>query len=389
MTTTSRATSGALAFAVWLGCALALGAPRAEAQPIKPWTPAAADSLVAWAAEARVRFHSNTGDSIGGANVDAYNLVGQMGRRLLRSLGAANMIQAPAIEAVLDSLGLDTSVAIDVAQPTFAILVVRNPYRVSAQAVGYFYWYRGQDLRIQGLGLRGGREPHMRVWWTARSAAPYECAIVYHTGWGDSLALNLMALSSDGYYWRPVQFEHNGPDLSGAYQATLVDVDGDVRPELLAWSRAAPDSLFEECAGCPKPISEELYVEGPQGYELHDSHLIPSAYATFMLFIRLLRDRNRAAAARVLANPAMVDSALALGWASGHGKGLWRLEYTESDRQWPTWLAMRFHGPKGSVPYIVHFTQKAGRWVIGDWVVPRAAGRAPEKARAPRAPGSR
>src|SRR5881397_1635731 len=44
------------------------------------------DSLAAWATEARSHFHSNAGDSVGGTNYRAYELVGQMSRRLLRSL---------------------------------------------------------------------------------------------------------------------------------------------------------------------------------------------------------------------------------------------------------------------------------------------------------------
>ena len=159
-----------LAAAAWLGCALVLCVPPAHAQPVRPWVPATADSLVAWSAEARARFRANAGDSLGGSNLEAYELVGRMGRRLLRSLGPEHTLQAEAIEAVLDSLGLDTEVAIDPKQPKFVLLVARNPFRADAQAVGYLYWYRGLDLRMQGVGLHGGHQPRMAHTSRAKSA---------------------------------------------------------------------------------------------------------------------------------------------------------------------------------------------------------------------------
>src|SRR5512139_1506389 len=87
-------------------------ASTAQAQRVRPWVPPGADSLVRWVADARVAFQANTGDSIGGSNYKAYEQVGNLGRRLLRGLGRQNMIQARAVEALLDSLGLDTDITI-------------------------------------------------------------------------------------------------------------------------------------------------------------------------------------------------------------------------------------------------------------------------------------
>ena len=42
----------------------------------------------------------------------------------------------------------DPEVATDPASPTFALLMVRNPARFTADAVGFLYWYKGDDLRI-------------------------------------------------------------------------------------------------------------------------------------------------------------------------------------------------------------------------------------------------
>src|SRR4029077_13488957 len=86
-----------------LACAvLAVGLVHgrtAHAAPLsQPWLPPGTDSLTVWAAEARARFTSNTGDSVGGRNYRPYDLVGSMGRRLLASLGRQGMTQAHAVE---------------------------------------------------------------------------------------------------------------------------------------------------------------------------------------------------------------------------------------------------------------------------------------------------
>ena len=43
------------------------------------------------------------------------------------------------------------------------------------------------------------------------------------------------------------------------------------------------------------------------GFDLHDSRLLPSPYASFYLFVHLLREKNRAAAGRLLADPTKLD----------------------------------------------------------------------------------
>src|SRR5262245_17699850 len=78
-------------------------AGSAGAQAVKPWIPPSADSLLVWASEAKIGFQSNQGDSAGVANFRAYERVGTMGRRLLRSLGEGHLIQANAIATVIDS----------------------------------------------------------------------------------------------------------------------------------------------------------------------------------------------------------------------------------------------------------------------------------------------
>src|SRR5439155_21254036 len=123
-------------------------------------------------ADAEDLFRANPGDSVGGTNYRPYELVGIAGRRLLQSLGS-DWLHAPLVESTLDSLGLDVHLALDPAQPGFALLMVRNPYRWTARAVGFLYWKRGDDLRMQGAEFHGGLHPSIRVWWTGDRNAPY------------------------------------------------------------------------------------------------------------------------------------------------------------------------------------------------------------------------
>lgn len=346
----------------------------AGAQPIQPWTPPSSDSLLAWAADARVRFQANKGDSIGGENFEAYNLVGRIARRMVRALGQSNLIQAHAIEPVIDSLGLDTEVAIDPTQPTFVLVMVHNPFRPKAESVAWLYWYRQGDLRVQGVAFKSGRQPQMRVWYSAGLSTPYEWAVLDRGQGRAGYNFTLLRLDSRGFFWQADQYEGMGPDLRDAIEAGFMDVNMDGRPELLAWSKADAESLFETCGGCPGLLTERMYTLAPGGYELDDSRMLPSAYSTFVLFIRLLRQQNRAAAARLLEDPAQLDRLIALGWAGGSGRGLWKVENVDPDRTWPSWFVVRFRGPKGVQRWAVHFTQKEGRWVIKDWLLEPKAG---------------
>jgi hypothetical protein len=357
----------ALACAILIACAL-LASGRAQAQAIRPWVPPSADSLVQWGSEAKVRFQRNTGDSIGGSNLRAYELVGLMGRRLLRSLGKGQLAQSPAIEPMLDSLGLDTEVEIDPEFPRFVLLMVRNPYRLTAEAVGFLYWYRGDDLRMQAAWFRGGMEPKMRVWWTGREEAPYAWGVVDRPRGIGRMRLTLLRLAADGGHWSMVQAREQGPDLGKSGGVSWVDINGDGHPELVAFVKGASDSLFEECSDCPQTITELVFNERPHGFEILDSRIVPSPYSTFELFVRLLIDNNRAAAARLLKSPTRLQAALAAGWGARRAPGTWKVESAEASQAWPRWMVTRFRGPQGVRRYRVDFEFERGRWVIRDWV---------------------
>jgi hypothetical protein len=98
---------------------------------------------------------------------------------------------------------------------------------------------------------------------------------------------------------------------------------------------------------------------------------MPSGYATFVLFVRLLLDKNRAAAARLLRDPAKVTDAVALGWSIRRKPGTWKVEYGEEGEPWPRWIEVRFDGPQGVKRYIVHFGEREGHWIIENWIEPK------------------
>ena len=201
----------------------------------------------------------------------------------------------------------------------------------------------------------------------------YEWAIVTdNPNDNNHLELLLIKLNEQGTFWVLVQYEEHGPDLGGPGEAVWADVNRGGRPELIVWTEARADTTFEECNECPRLRLERVYVARNWGYELYDSRLVPSPYATFTLFIRLLQQQNPSAAAKLMADPAHLNGALAAGWAK-RGRGLWSMEYAESGEEWPRWLAFVFHGAKNPVRYVVHFEYTEGRWLIHDWVTPRPA----------------
>ena len=351
-----------------LAAVLAILPTPASAQAIRPWTPPAADSLVQWAAEAKVRFRANTGDSIGGENLRAYDLVGRIGRRLLRSLGREGMRQAAAIQPVLDSLGLDTSILVDPDLPYFSLLMVRNPHQKESKAVGFLYWYLQNDLRMQGAQFQRGVQPQMRVWWTGAQDAPYSWGVMDRTRGADpELRFTLFRLHPTGMYWNLIQFEDTGIPLGPTGTTTWADINGDLRFEAVVWVPAEPESLFDECPDCPKRINELVFMERPEGFRLLDTRLVPTPYSTFTLFVRLLLEGNRSQAARLVKGPGLVQRAVAAGWATRKEWRTWVVEEAEPGAAWPLWLLVRFRGPQGEKRYRVDFEMIRGRWLIRDW----------------------
>jgi hypothetical protein len=344
------------------------------------------DSVVIWTAQAKAGFASNPGDSAGGENYRPYERVGLIGRRLLRALGRRDLLQAHFLKPALDSLGFAVEVATDPASPTFALLMVRNPSRYTADAVGFLYWYKGDDLRIQGALFKGGYDPRIRVWRTGKPEYPYEWGIIDQTRAGTQRFI-MLRLSPGGTVWGIQQDEERGPLLGEPGEAAWLDLNQDGLPELVSWTRSATDSLFTECPDCPKLLTERTFIEGSEGFEMQDERLLPTPYATLVYFVRLLIDGNLDQAGKLVRDPAKVREAVAQGWNQRRVRKPWTVEYGESGQRWPRRLALRFEGPQGVKRYGVVFAKREGRWIIDNWFEPRStAGRFPSVTTPPAAP---
>src|SRR5512141_1070837 len=94
----------ALAAAVLTLSPAAVPRHAAGAVVAKPWSPPA-DSISRLAASARLRFQRQKGDSVVGDNFDGYQVVGELGRKMLAKLGRNHWSEAGSIQTTLDSLG--------------------------------------------------------------------------------------------------------------------------------------------------------------------------------------------------------------------------------------------------------------------------------------------
>jgi hypothetical protein len=284
------------------------GGTQAQHSVIKPWIPPSSDSLLAWSAEARVSFRANRGDSVTGPNLHAYSVVQMMATKLISSLGQHQLAQGHAVETVLDSLGLDTAVALDPNAPNFLMLMVNNPFQPTAPAIGFVYWYRATELRSQGTVYRGGRDPKMRVWWTGTAEAPYHCAIVETTR-GDTATwgFTLLALTPSGEGWSALQWPNHGPDLTGVREIQFADINRDGAPEMLVWRHAEVDSMFKFCRECPQLLTGQTYVERGRASNSTTAASCSPRCRRGCCFVKLLHQQNRAGAAKLLVHPAKLD----------------------------------------------------------------------------------
>lgn len=343
------------------------GAGPALAQVTKPWVPPG-DSLLSQATTARMRFKRQQGDSIGGDNYLPYNDTGLLARKLLRSLGRDHVMQAPAIEPTLDSLGLDTEVVIDPQMPGFVLVLVRNPFRVSSDAVGFLMWYLRDDLRMQGVSFEPARDARLRAWFTGRPEIPYEACIVYsEKGKKPRPGMKLFRMSQDGRYWNLIQYEGNGPEFGSRATLAFADVNNDGQPELLSFHPVDPDSAFVLRSEVPPIVNEFIYTERPEGYVLHDARTVPGPVETLRLFTALLRGGETERASHLLLDPNRIGEAVANGWPKLKRAGAWIVEYGEPNQSWPEWLEVRTADPGGPRRWIFHFYIQDGRWVIRDW----------------------
>ncbi len=362
----SRPDASRLAWRTALPLLLLLGAAAgARAQVTVRVGGPEADSVALWAADAKIRFAANRGDSVTGDNYPPYGDVGFIARRLLRVRDFGGAISARVIKPALDSLGFTTELAEDPAWPGFALVMVRNPLRPKADAIGFLYWRRENELRFQGALFAGGIRPRLKLWRAAKPIYPYECGILSEALDG-SLRLMLLGLAADASFW---DIENDQTLASGEPgQGIWADVNRDDLPEVVTWTLTPTDSLFSECMDCPKLLAERLLVEQGDGFEVEDQHLLETPYATLVYFVRLLLDGKVAQAERLVREPSKVREALAAGWNKRVVRNPWHVEYRESGHPWPDRMEVRFQGPQGVKRYVFVFARREGHWLIQDWV---------------------
>jgi len=368
----------ALLLSLGLLALAAVPAGRAAAAPVKPWAPPGADSIQSFVSEAKLRFRQADTDTITEENIVPFERVAQAARRLLRRLGRHEWLRAPAIEATLDSLGLDTDVVNDPDIPSIVLVLVRNPDRPSMQSVGYLMWYRGPDLRMQGMSFPPAVQPRLKSWWSGYRNSPYSTAVTYRVRSASGRqGFKLLRLSPDGFYWDLVQYEGNGPDLGAGGDAAWADLNHDGRPELVAYSPAPPDSLLMVEAPVYPVVREAIYTERDRGFLVHDARLVPGPLETLRQFVQALRAGEREHARRLLVDPSFLALAEAAGWASGRSPRNFVVDRQEEGQAWPEWLGARVLGVTGMRRWVFHFTLRDGRWLIKDWIAETPARPAP------------
>ena len=378
--------SRSLATAILGTLALLAAAPCAQAQAPKPWVPPGQDSIQALVSEAKVRFREVRTDTITEQTIVPFERVGQAARRLMRRIGRNDLESVPRIEQTLDSLGLDTDVVHDPTLPSIVLVMIRNPNRPSMQAVGYLLWYRGVDLRMQGMSFPPAVQPRLRSWWTATQGSPYSTAIVYLSRDPQPrLGFKYLRLSGDGFYWDLVQYEGNGPDLGVAGDVAWADLNRDGRPELLSYSPAPPDSVLTVERPVHPVVREAIFTEGAAGFEPHDARLVPGPLETLRQFLVALRAGERERARRLLVKPELLEAARAAGWAATRSPRSFVVDRQPEGVAWPEWLGARISDAKGTPKrWVFHFTLHEGLWLIRDWIAegsprPDTAGSAPAR----------
>jgi len=345
---------------------------------VKPWTPPGADSIQSFVSEAKLRFRQADTDTITEQNIVPFERVAQAARRLLRRLGRHEWLRAPMIEATLDSLGLDTDVVNDPDIPSIVLVLVRNPDRPSMQSVGYLMWYRGSDLRMQGMSFPPAVRPRLKSWWSGYRNSPYSTAVTYRErSTSGRQGFKLLRLSPDGFYWDLVQYEGNGPDLGAGGDVAWADLNHDGRPELVAYSPAPPDSFLMVEAPVYPVVREAIYTERDRGFLVHDARLVPGPLETLRQFVQALRAGEREHARRLLVDPSFLALAEAAGWASGRSPRNFVVDRQEEGQAWPEWLGARVLGVTGMRRWVFHFTLRDGRWLIKDWIAEAPARPAP------------
>jgi len=237
-------------------------------------------------------------------------------------------------------------------------LVVANFFARSNPTAGsypYLFWRDGGATRYQALDAAG-----MRLGGALQDpsdATPGARVAVLFNRLGPNGPQPFAFVwqrPADAASWRLAQ--SLGPDSLGVVgSAKFVESGSD---GAVMVSRATlPARGFDECATCPHIYRLRNFRWGAPGLVVASEETEKSPYYAFVQLIQALTAANHDEAARWVADPSLLDAALASGW--GVVKGKWRLAPGSSPNARDLLL---FRGNQEA--YRVHFSPSGDGWVM-------------------------
>lgn len=209
----------------------------------------------------------------------------------------------------------------------------------------------GRNLRLTSMATRGIATEGRMV-----EGAPGVAALfARRAGAGQQPVLMTWKANEKTRRWELSQTL--GPDSLGGTGTADFETPADTTIELQARTYRTPSS-FEECATCPHFYKIHRFRWGARDFvRAAPDSLVPSPYATFVMFIQALNTDDRDRAMRCVADGRVFDQARELDW--GRPRGIWRVAPAANET--PQHVVF-FRGDQEA--YRVSFVQDRGDWLI-------------------------
>ena len=223
------------------------------------------------------------------------------------------------------------------------------PYLYTCADGGAVYQaLEGKNLHLQAIIARG-LEPS-----STDSLRLVSAVLVRRAAAGPQPIVMTWAQSADGGRWRLIQTL--GADSLGGFGTAEFGAVSDTDAELATRAYRVPPG-FVECMTCPHVYTTALFRWSSQGFERAETKHLPSPYATFAEFVRMLVAGDRVGASELVSDASLVFAAQNLEWHVS--KGPWRPAPGAEESP----LSMTFYrGAKEA--YAVHFRPQGQDWVI-------------------------
>lgn len=238
-------------------------------------------------------------------------------------------------------------------------LVVANFFARSNPTVGsypYLFWRDGAATRYQALDAAGMRLTGALQDASDPAATGTRVAVLFNRlgPTGPQPFAFVWQRPAEGASWRLAQ--SLGPDSLGVVgSAKFVESVGE---GVVMVSRATlPARGFDECATCPHIYRLRQFRWGPPGLTVASEEIERSPYYAFVQLIQALTASNQEEALHWVADPSLIEAAMASGWNTTKGK--WRLAPGSSPNARDLQL---FRGSQEA--YRVHFSPQGDSWVM-------------------------